>query len=90
MTGAGTQMPATTPLTTPTAVVAPTLQAAGGTATAVEARVSLPSNFVSSGSSVIPSIQIAGITTYSNGVTAYPSVLIEPSVGYITFGIKEI
>lgn len=58
-----------------------------GTSTAVEARVSLPNSYTSSGSSVIPSIQVAGIA----GINASGStgvVLIEPSVTYLTFGIQ--
>jgi hypothetical protein len=57
-----------------------------GTSTTTEARVSLPSGLTSAGVSVIPSIQIAGMATYSAAVAQPPVVLIEPSVAYITFG----
>lgn len=58
-----------------------------GTVTGVEARISLPGSSTSSDSSIIPSIQSLGIflsTTTAFDQTDY--VLIEPSVGYFTFG----
>lgn len=68
----------------------------GTTPTAVEARMALPTwngvQLVSAGSSVIPSLQSAGKgngasasgTTYFGGL----SILIEPSVSYLTFGAE--
>lgn len=58
-----------------------------GTSTAAEARMSLPNGYSSAGTTVIPSIQSAGtyfriVTTVSHG----GSVLVEPSVSYVTFG----
>lgn len=58
-----------------------------GTSTAVEARISLPAGLTSAGTGLIPSIQSAGV--YFRGATTAShggSILIEPSVSYITLG----
>lgn len=65
-----------------------------GTPTAVEARVSLPNSLVSADTVKIPSISVAGYGSENSvGVTpivgATHSVLIEPSVGYVTFGFRN-
>jgi hypothetical protein len=59
-----------------------------GTSTATEARATLPS-VTSADTGKIPSIQLVG--TGSSSVTAsnLRTVLIEPSVGYVTFGIAS-
>jgi hypothetical protein len=59
-----------------------------GTVTAVEARLGLPSGLVSADTSVIPNIQTAGggLVLYNIASVAYAQTLIEPSVGYVTFG----
>ena len=68
---------------------------AGTTPTAVEARMALPTwngvQLVSAGSSVIPSVQLAGnLTINLNSTTFFGEyVLIEPSVSYVTFGIQS-
>lgn len=67
---------------------------AGTTPTAVEARMALPTwngvQLVSAGSSVIPSVQLAGnLTINLNSTTLFGEyVLIEPSVSYVTFGVQ--
>lgn len=57
-----------------------------GTHTATEARVSLPGGNVSAGTSIIPSLQVAGFGSNSSTSNASMVMLIEPSVGYLTFG----
>lgn len=59
-----------------------------GTTTAVEARVGLPNGLTSAGTSLIPSLQIAGKAGQSGSSATYfgESILIEPSVTYVTFG----
>lgn len=57
-----------------------------GTTTPTEARVSLPTGLVAAGTSIIPSIQVAGDWTGTTGIPAGPVVLIEPGVAYVTFG----
>lgn len=69
-------------------------KATTGTPTATEARVSLPNSLVSADTVKIPSIRIAGYgSENSTGsapiVGATHSVLIEPSVGYVTFGFRN-
>lgn len=69
-------------------------KAVTGTPTATEARVSLPNSLVSGDTSKIPSIRIAGFggensTGASPIVGATHSVLIEPSVSYVTFGFRN-
>lgn len=61
-----------------------------GTATAVEARVSLPNGYTSASTSSIPSIQIVGKLAFDFNSATYfsSSVLIEPSVSYMTFGVQ--
>ena len=61
---------------------------AAATPAASEARVSLPNSLLSAGTSVIPSITLVGHAVGSASSTTYFSteVLIEPSVGYVTFG----
>ena len=67
---------------------------AGTTPTAVEARMALPTwngvQLVSAGSSVIPSIQLAGPAVLNFSSTTYFgfNVLIEPSVAYTTFSLQ--
>lgn len=65
-----------------------------GTPTATEARVSLPNSLVSADTAKIPSISVAGYGSENSvGVTpivgATHSVLIEPSVSYVTFGFRN-
>jgi len=60
-----------------------------GTATATEARVSLPTGLTSQGTSVIPSLVICGYGSAAGANTTDfggKTVLIEPSVSYVTFG----
>lgn len=59
-----------------------------GTTTAVEGRVSLPNGYTSS--SQISTLETAGTMEVSIGSASYfgPAVLIEPSVTYLTFGIR--
>jgi hypothetical protein len=59
-----------------------------GTPTAVEARVSLPNSYTSASTSIIPSIQAVGsaYSEFSSTTFFGESVLIEPSVTYLTFG----
>lgn len=67
---------------------------AGTTPTAVEARMALPTwngvQLVSAGSSVIPSIQLAGpaVLNFSSATYFGFNVLIEPSVSYTTFSLQ--
>ncbi len=61
-----------------------------GTPTAVEARIGLPAGLSSAGTSLIPSLQIAGTAGRSaNSTTETPVVLIEPSVSYVTIGVSN-
>jgi hypothetical protein len=57
-----------------------------GTSTAVEGRASLPS-LTSADTGKIPSLQIVGMGATSVTASNSRTVLIEPSVGYVTFGI---
>lgn len=58
-----------------------------GTSTATEARMTLPNGYTSG---AIPSIQIVGTGGFStNSGAIMPSVLIEPSVSYVTFGFSQ-
>jgi hypothetical protein len=59
-----------------------------GTVTAVEARVGLPNSYTSADTSIIPSIQAVGSSYVEFSSTTFfgESVLIEPSVTYVTFG----
>lgn len=57
-----------------------------GTSTAVEARIGLPAGLTSAGTSVIPSLQITGVSTRSISDAGSFHVLIEPSVTYLTLG----
>jgi len=60
-----------------------------GTATATEARVSLPTGLTSQGTSIIPSLVICGYGSAAGANTTDfggKTVLIEPSVSYVTFG----
>jgi hypothetical protein len=59
-----------------------------GTATAVEARVSFPNSYVSSDTTKIPNIQLAGEWTRSSSTAQYQTILVEPSVGYVTFAFQ--
>jgi hypothetical protein len=57
-----------------------------GTSTATEARVSLPSGYTSASVTDIPTIQVAGNYYKNNSnVNIFATVLIEPSVSYMTF-----
>jgi hypothetical protein len=60
----------------------------GGTSTSTEARISLPNSYTSASTSIIPSLRLAGHAVINKSATTYFSVepLIEPNVGYITFG----
>lgn len=61
-----------------------------GTSTATEARVSLPSGLTSAGTAKIPNLMIAGTWGVdSTSITSYKSVLIEPSVSYVTFSLQN-
>ena len=57
-----------------------------GTSTATEARATLPS-VTSADTGKIPSIQLVGMAANSAAAANSRTVLIEPSVGYVTFGI---
>lgn len=59
---------------------------AAGTTTATEARVSLAGGVVAAGTDKIPTIQSAGWAAFSVAVAGQFSVLMEPGVGYVTFG----
>jgi hypothetical protein len=62
-----------------------------GTSTAVEARLALKLgglSLTSAGSSIIPSLQVAGSGSYSAVGNFIPQVLIEPSVSYVTWGVQ--
>jgi len=66
-----------------------------GTPTAIEARLALPTwngvQLVSAGSSIIPSLQLAGDAVINLSAANYfrNSLLIETSVSYITFGVQQ-
>lgn len=60
-----------------------------GTPTAVEARVGLPAGLTSGGTNLIPSIQMVGKNTRSAAAAVDYSVLVEPSVTYVTFSIQD-
>lgn len=58
-----------------------------GTATAIEARISLPNGYTAAGTTLIPSLRVEG--SYARGASSGSHgglVLIEPSVTYFTFG----
>jgi hypothetical protein len=59
-----------------------------GTPTAVEARVSLPGSLVSK--SNLNTVELAGFLDFDSSASTiwHHNVLIEPSVGYVTFGAK--
>jgi hypothetical protein len=59
-----------------------------GTSTAVEGRASLPS-VTSADTSKIASLQVVGMGATSVTASNSRTVLIEPSVGYVTFGISS-
>jgi hypothetical protein len=59
-----------------------------GTSTAVEGRASLPS-LTSADTSKIASLQLVGMGATSVTASNSRTVLIEPSVGYVTFGISS-
>jgi hypothetical protein len=61
-----------------------------GTPTGVEARVTLPAGLSSAGTSIIPSLQVAGsmATSYFSGTYFSYISLIEPSVSYMTMGVQ--
>lgn len=64
-----------------------------GTSTAVEARMTLGFNGVNGGITSdavkVPTIQLAGLGTYSVNAASTPTMLIESNVGYITFGLQS-
>lgn len=60
-----------------------------GTPSATEARVSLPNSYSVAGTSSVPSIQHAGTWVFSTASALAGYTLIEPSVGYITFGYQN-
>ncbi len=66
-----------------------------GTSTAVEARISLPSGFTSDSTKVNGTIEVAGFFQsgdtggVTQGVGASISVLVEPSVNYVTFSTRN-
>lgn len=60
-----------------------------GTATATEARISFPSGLTSAGTSIIPSLSISGVLISNRQNTTQLSSLIEPSVTYLTFGVRD-
>jgi C1q domain len=60
-----------------------------GTTTATEARMSLPAGLLSKNSTYIPVIRRNGSFAVGVNTTQEGSVLIEPSVSYITFGIAN-
>ncbi len=64
-------------------------KATAGTPTAVEARASLPTGLTSASTSLIPTIQGAGILYPGAGAAASYYVLIEPSVTYVTFSSQS-
>lgn len=57
-----------------------------GTTTATEARISLPSGLTSADTNKIPSIQLAGTNSVNATLAGSLTVLIEPSVTYVTLG----
>jgi hypothetical protein len=57
---------------------------ASGTPTAVEARITLPNSYTSGNTTLIPTIQFAGLGVISAGSTPQYNILIEPSVAYMT------
>jgi hypothetical protein len=63
-----------------------------GTPTAVEARISLPNGYTSATTSTIPSLQVIGkgnqAASSTTNFSAF-SVLIEPSVTYMTVGLES-
>lgn len=62
-----------------------------GTPTGVEARISLPNNYISSSSIVARKVVGSGSVALSTTTNNFGGVkaLIEPSVGYLTFGIER-
>lgn len=60
-----------------------------GTATSVEARVSLPNNYTSANTSIIPTIKNIGNYAVNAAVgSTTHTILIEPSVTYVTFSYQ--
>jgi hypothetical protein len=57
-----------------------------GSSTAAEMRVGLPAGYISSNASVIPTIQRVGSAASGLTLGSEVTVLIEPSVSYVTFG----
>lgn len=57
--------------------------------TGVEARASLPPGLVSATSPILTSIQSVGLGSYTVATDSQPRVLIEPNVGYFTFGYQS-
>jgi len=59
-----------------------------GTTTATEARVSLPGVLVAANTMSIPSLQTVGVAFSAAAFAGSVSVLAEPGVGYVTFGLQ--
>lgn len=72
--------------------VGDTLQVRGnftsGTATGVEARISLPTG-LSSDATKVPAIQLAGVLIYNVAAAALTTLLIESNTSYLTFGLQQ-
>jgi hypothetical protein len=60
-----------------------------GTTTAAEIRIALPTSLTSAGTSLIPSIQQAGMLVRDAADPSSKYVLIEPSVGYFALGSQS-
>lgn len=58
----------------------------GGSPAASEARVSLPGSLLSM--STLPSLSVIGVMTGTAADASSTYVLVEPSVGYVTFGVQ--
>jgi hypothetical protein len=60
-----------------------------GTSTGVEGRFSLPNSAVSKDTSIIPSLQVCGVGAITPAGAYSITTLMEPSVGYVTFGRSD-
>ena len=58
-----------------------------GTSTAVEARIGLPTDLLTDPN--IPSIKIVGTGTFDFVGATMPTILVEPSVAYLTIGLQD-
>lgn len=59
-----------------------------GISTAIEARISLPSGLISADTTKIPTIQHAGMASFSVAGADVKQILIEPSVSYVTVSVQ--